>query len=154
MGRGLFSFLLVVAFIPSVLYAADLHMQASGWIIQERTRLIEHQVLTNKENEFEHTFWATAINSARNGKDFEQDLKTWKKIMENQNIRVWSGEIGPDYYNQSMPVTFENLVELSPNGNSIEIKKGTNPYSAIGASIQTSNAYTLFLIPVGCSRGL
>lgn len=154
MERGLFSFLVVVAFIPAVLYSANLHSQAVGKITREKVMLIEQQVLTNQENEFEYTFWAVSVNAARNGKNLEQELAEWKQFMEDQGTQVWSGAVGPDYYKHPPPNAFECLVEKSPDGKSVEIKKSTNPYSAIGTSIRAGNASTLFLIPVGCSRGL
>lgn len=146
MRRGLFSFLVVVGFIPAVLYSASLHARAVERITLDRTRLLEQQALTNMENEFEDTFWAVATRGG--------SLAAWRKAMGEKGISVWSGKVGPDYYSHAPPETFGDLVELSPDGKSVEVKKGTDPYVAIGASMRAGNATTLFLIPVGCSRGL
>ena len=130
MERGLFSFLVVVAFIPAVLYSVNLHSVAVENVASMRVVLIEQQVLTNQEHEFEYTFWESA-------KKFK--LKQWLELMESKGVTVESSAL--------------SFVEVSPNGDSVVLKSDC-PYESLKASFSVGNSSSFFLIPVGCSSGL
>ncbi|MCD4739777.1 hypothetical protein K8R43_01145 [archaeon] len=132
MRRGLFSFLVVVVFIPTVLYSVSLHARAVECVALARVKLLEQQTLTNQEHEFEHTFWASSVKGI--------DLGDWSALMEEQGISV---EGNP-----------KDFLEKSPGGLTLELKYDTDPYKALSASFVAGNASSVFLIPVGCSHEL
>lgn len=152
MGRGMFSFILVVAFIPAVLFSASMHARALEEISDKRVFLMEQQVLTNKEHEFEYTFWETAVKSVRAGKDLDESMGSWRGRMEEEDIHVWSGFVGSDFYDLE-PEEYESILEVAPGKYSVEVWS-EEPFSAVGASIRAGNSSTVFLIPAGCSRGV
>ncbi|MCD6414278.1 MAG: hypothetical protein J7L23_01465 [Candidatus Diapherotrites archaeon] len=148
MKKAVFSFLLVIGFIPAMLYSVELHSSAVRAIVTEKTLLLEQQVLTNKENMLEDTFWKSIRTGGASG------IAEWKKHMEQLGITVTAGIAEPGgvpSYQTSGPV--ESLVELSPDGKAIEIKS-ENPFSAVIGKIHVGNSSTVFMIPVGCYHGM
>lgn len=145
MERAIFSFLLVLGFIPALLYASELHSSAVREIVKEKTRLLEQQKLTNMENEVGHTFWRVAGT---------RKIHEWQEQMNFSGITVDVCLVDPSTRSitrTSIPI--EEMVELSPDGKTVEIKN-ENPFLAITAEIRAGNSSTSFLIPVGCYREL
>jgi hypothetical protein len=150
--KGLFSFLIVLGFLPLIFYGLQEHSQAVEWVNEEKQSLTEQQVLTNKENEFQHSFWASSVACVKQKKRLKYCLSSWEQLMEKQGINVFVGEWASSKPREKNTV-FSSMVRASPDGKSVEVKS-KNPWGVLGAFLRAGKSSSWFLIPSGCSRGV
>ena len=57
MRRGIVTFLVLLAFVPSAIYAVSLYQQEIGSIRETKQFFLEQQAITVQEQDIEESFW-------------------------------------------------------------------------------------------------
>ena len=162
MGRGFCSFIILILLVSgisgSLLSNYRHHLQAE----YEKTFLLKHQTMTNLENDFEASFWATVVKGSENAtcSDLEPKLLEWKQAMQGlhssigANTSISSGEVFTDYYNHVLPQSFNpcTLLDINQEERLIIIKENKFKHSAIIANISFLKTTSIYLIPARSSH--
>ncbi len=146
MKKGLIAFLVLLAFVPTGLYALQIHAKQTTGIVETKQFLIEQQALTVIEQDFEETFWRYTKH--------HDSLDAWINQMQSKGIHVWYGNTqGNLKQTRKKPPTEKPWITTakSTQGNRIVSIPG-DEYYAIGATITIGNSTGIYLIPAGCKH--
>lgn len=152
MRRGIVTFLVLLSFVPTAMYAIDTYEREIGGVRQTRQFFLEQQAITVKEQDIEESFWRVAEYSAKkNSKVLQSDLDEWKKQMT--DVEIWYGDTGGQDYPELLDEKVGNFKPVIktpwPKG---EISVQGKYHDGIIARISVGGTKGIFLIPMGAQH--
>ena len=147
MKRGLFAFLVLIAFLPSALYALKLYAEEAKGIHATKQAMLEQQAMEVKGQDFEESFWRVVeYSAAKNGRVLERDLRQWAGGMK--SISIWYGDSHGQAYLQLIgeePKEFHPKVHVDSGRAFVD----GSEHDAVIAKISVGNSMGIYLIPQG-----
>lgn len=148
MEKGLFAFLVLMAFLPSALYALRLYSEEAGAASATRQAMLEQQAIEVRGQDFEESFWRVVDYSARTGRPIQNELQRWAGEM---GMEIWYGDSHGQAYRQLIGEEPGNFHPQVRTDHGIAYVDG-GEHDAIIARISAGNSTGIYLIPQGCEH--
>lgn len=148
MKRGLFAFLVLIAFLPSALYALRLYADEAGAASATKQAMLEQQAIEVKGQDFEESFWRVVEYSAKSGKPIQRELERWAGEMD---MEIWYGDSHGQAYRRlanEEPGSFHPKVRTDYGVAYVD----GGEHDAVIAKIRVGNSTGIYLIPQGCEH--
>jgi len=149
MEKGFFAFLVLIAFLPSALYALRLYAEEVNGIHATKQAMHEQQAIEVKGQDFEESFWRVVeYSAAKKERVLGEDLRRWKREMD---MEIWYGNSHGQAYRQLIgeePGEFQP--EVAVDSNRVFVDGGE--HDAVIAKILAGNSTGIYLIPQGCEH--